>query len=436
MHDLKPYPEYRETGLPWLTQVPAHWSMSPNRAVMRRRKVLVGDQHSQYRLLSLTKEGVIVRDVASGKGKFSTDLGTSQEVRSGDLVLCLFDVPETPRTIGLSRYDGMITGAYTVMDFLIPDHARYLELFYTAMDDRKLLSPLYSGLRNTIPPARFLGTKSPLPPADEQASIVRFLDHINRRIERTIRGKRKVIALLNEQKQVIIHRAVTHGKHSEWKSWPVRAVLRPTKRFGYPDKTLLSLFRDFGVIPKDSRHNKNADVQDLSLCQLVKPGDVVMNKMKAWQGSIAVSELEGIVSPDYMVLEFIIDDVVDRYFHYLLRSPEMVTEYRKNAYGVRPGQWRLMYPEFCRLHLSIPPVREQERIVSQIEDETHNIERTIAHTETEVNLLREYRTRLASDVVTGKLDVREAAAGLPAEIIEEPEADTEPEELEDDNPDA
>lgn len=108
--DLKPYPEYKESGLPWLGLVPAHWGLIPNRGLIRRRKVLVGKQHRRYRLLSLTKQGVIVRDTTSGKGKFSSDMGTSQEVRDGDLVFCLFDVPETPRTVGLSRYDGMITG--------------------------------------------------------------------------------------------------------------------------------------------------------------------------------------------------------------------------------------------------------------------------------------------------------------------------------------
>ena len=83
--DLRPYPAYKDSGLPWLEKVPEHWSLLPNRALMRRRKVLVGAQHSKYQLLSLTKEGVIVRDVDSGKGKFSADMGTSQEVRAGDL---------------------------------------------------------------------------------------------------------------------------------------------------------------------------------------------------------------------------------------------------------------------------------------------------------------------------------------------------------------
>jgi type I restriction enzyme, S subunit len=152
---LKPYPAYRPSGLPWTERIPQHWGLLPNRALVRKRKVLVGKQHPDYRLLSLTKQGVIVRDVASGKGKFSSDMGTSQEVRIGDLVFCLFDVPETPRTVGLSPHAGMITGAYTVFESIVQKTAGYFEVFYRAMDDRKLLSPLYSGLRNTIPPPPF-----------------------------------------------------------------------------------------------------------------------------------------------------------------------------------------------------------------------------------------------------------------------------------------
>jgi type I restriction enzyme S subunit len=209
--DLKPYAEYKDSGLPWLGQVPGHWELVPNRGLVRRRKVLVGNRHTDYRLLSLTKQGVIIRDLTTGKGKFSSDMGTSQEVREGDIVFCLFDVPETPRTVGLSCYNGMITGAYTIFEFLRRGRREYFESFYQAMDDCKLLSPLYSGLRNTIPAERFLGTKTPQPPAEEQAAIVRFLAWANGRLERAIRAKWKVIALLNEQKQAIIHRAVTRG---------------------------------------------------------------------------------------------------------------------------------------------------------------------------------------------------------------------------------
>lgn len=105
----------------------------------------------------------------------------------------------------------MITGAYTVFECKDKQLAQFLEAFYIAIDDRKLLSPLYSGLRNTIPPPVLLGQKTPLPPAPEQAAIVRFLYHADCKIHRNIRAKQKLIKLLEEQKQAIIHRAVTRG---------------------------------------------------------------------------------------------------------------------------------------------------------------------------------------------------------------------------------
>ena len=146
----RPYPVYKQTGVKWLGQIPKHWSLIPNRFLVRPRKSLVGEKHNEHELLSLTKKGIIVRDVSSGRGKFSADMGSCQEVKSGDLVFCLFDVPETPRTVGLSSHNGMITGAYTIFECDDCQLRRYLEAYYIAMDDRKLLSPMYSGLRNTI----------------------------------------------------------------------------------------------------------------------------------------------------------------------------------------------------------------------------------------------------------------------------------------------
>jgi type I restriction enzyme, S subunit len=277
------------------------------------------------------------------------------------------------------------------------------------------------------------------PYAEYKESGLPWLDMVPKHWD--IRTKRKLIGLLNEQKQAIIQTAISKVSTPDCRTMPVRAVLRPVKRMGHPNRTLLSLFRDYGVIPKDSRENKNVNVRDLALCQLVNPGNVVMNKMKAWQGSIAVSGLEGIVSPDYMVLEFQIKPIVEDFFHHALRSPSMVAKYRKQAYGVRPGQWRLMYPDFCRLRLPVPSIEEQQSIVNHIRSEAQGLNTAIARTEREIALMQEYRTRLTADIVTGKLDVREAAAKLPAlpatpQAILDTEELTEPEPNEDDNAEA
>ena len=206
---LDPSVPLKPSGIPWLGEIPAHWDLSPNRAHLRIRKVLVGQRHPQFQLLSLTKRGVIVRDLSEMRGKFSSDMGTSQEVRSGDLVFCLFDVPETPRTVGLSQHDGMITGAYTVMECSDLEVAKFLELFYIAMDDRKLLSPMYSGLRNTIPKDRFLGAKTPLPSAGERVAILRAVQQETSFLIQAISRLEREIDLLREYRTRLVADVVT-----------------------------------------------------------------------------------------------------------------------------------------------------------------------------------------------------------------------------------
>lgn len=206
---LDPNVRMKPSGVDWLGDVPEHWDLVPNKAHLRIRKVLVGSRHTEYQLLSLTKQGVIVRDISSGKGKFSSDMGTSQEVRFGDIVFCLFDVPETPRTVGLSLHDGMITGAYTVMECRDPKVAQFLELFYKAMDDRKLLSPMYSGLRNTIPKNRLLGAKTPIPPPDEINAIIDYVATSTSEIEASIALAHSGVELLSEYRTRLTADVVT-----------------------------------------------------------------------------------------------------------------------------------------------------------------------------------------------------------------------------------
>jgi type I restriction enzyme S subunit len=431
---LKPYEDYKETGLPWVPVVPKHWELFPNRAIVRKRKVLVGKRHSEYKLLSLTKGGVIVRDISTGKGKFSSDMGTSQEVRKGDLVFCLFDVPETPRTVGKSCHDGMITGAYTVFKSRDLKPVDFFERFYIAMDDRKLLSPLYSGLRNTIPPERFLGAKTPLPPPEEQEAIVRFLDHAHGRIDRAIRAKRKVIALLNEQKQAIIHKAVTRGLNpdaplkpsgipwlgdipSNWEVMRAKYLFREVdERSKEGKETHLAMSQRLGLVPSNlvGSAMRSESYAGAKLCQ---ENDLVLNRLKAHLGVFALAKQSGVISPDYSVFRrrFAISM---EYFESTLRSSACRRELRIRAKGLVEGFWRLYTDDFYDIRLPVPPREEQEKIISGITSETRTLTAAIARLDREIELLREYRTRLTADVVTGKLDVREAAKSLPAESVE------------------
>jgi type I restriction enzyme S subunit len=444
--NLKPYTGYKASDLPWLKQVPAHWELIPNRGLVRRRKVLVGERHTDYRLLSLTKQGVIVRDISTGKGKFSSDMGTSQEVRGGDLVFCLFDVPETPRTVGLSRQAGMITGAYTVFESLGRSNSEYFELFYQAMDDRKLLSPLYSGLRHTIPAARFLGTKSPLPPLEEQEAIVRFLAWANGRVERAIRSKRKVIALLNEQKQAIIHKAVTLGLDSNvalkpsgvpWLGdipahWEVRRLrasvtdcvngLWGTDPGGESDITCVRVadFDRKNLRVSLLRKTTRSIPTSARTRRLLKTGDLLLEKSgggdKQPVGAVVMYDHdEPAVCSNFVARLAIARGYEPRFLNYLhcaLYARRMNVPSIKQTTGIQ----NLDGKSYLSERAGFPPLDEQQKIAAFLDAECLRFVAAMSRIEDETKLLKEYRTRLMADVVTGKLDVREAAAKLPDDI--------------------
>ena len=448
--DLKPYPAMKGSGLPWCPQIPSHWELNPNRMFLRQRKVLVGERHSDYTLLSLTKQGVIVRDLTNNKGKFSSDMGTSQEVRCGDLVMCLFDVPETPRTVGLSQHDGMITGAYTVFDVRDASAGKWLEKFYISMDDRKVLSPLYSGLRNTIPKPRFLATKTPIPPPTEHVAIEKYLDYVGRRVRQLVRAKRKLITLLTEQKQAIINRVVTRGINPDvpmkdsgvewlgkvpehWEVLPNRAMFNEIKDRDYPDEQMLSVTISRGVIQQatllKNSWKKDQSNLDRSKYKLVQPGDIAYNKMRAWQGAFGSSSYRGIISPAYIV-QRPRPGCSARYFHYLFRTPGFAKEAERWSYGIDSDMWSLRSEHFRLIYACFPPPAEQAAIFEYLDQATIDIDIAIARAQREIELFSEYRTRLIADIVTGKLDVREAAAKLPdklkddddeVELIDEPE---------------
>lgn len=206
---LDPNVKLKDSGIPWLGEIPEHWESMPNRANLKIRKILVGERSSEYTLLSLTMRGVIARDMENPTGKFPAEFNTYQEVRPGDLIFCLFDIDETPRGVGISRLNGMITGAYTVFEPRNPEIAEFLYFHYLAMDEEKCLKPLYTGLRKTIPKPRFLGIKTPIPPPDERIAIVHHIKKETVRIDTIIARYEREITLLREYRTRLTADVVT-----------------------------------------------------------------------------------------------------------------------------------------------------------------------------------------------------------------------------------
>jgi type I restriction enzyme, S subunit len=190
-----------------------------------------------------------------------------------------------------------------------------------------------------------------------------------------------------------------------WNLKPFWSLYRRQKRTGYPSETLLSVYRDFGVVRKSSRddNNNNKASEDLSGYQIVYPSDVAMNKMKAWQGSLGVSKYQGIVSPAYFVFESL-HNHYDAYLHHLMRSPRYIAGYLRMSKGIRVNQWDLDPQYHSRMQITLPSYDEQKSIATYLDKATTKIDTLIEKQTKLIELLKEKRQAVISSAVTRGLD--------------------------------
>lgn len=183
---------------------------------------------------------------------------------------------------------------------------------------------------------------------------------------------------------------------ANWKVSLLKFSIRWKSEKGQPDAEVLSLYRDLGVVPKNSRDdNHNVTSLDTSGYKVVDIGDFVINKMKAWQGSMAVSKYAGIVSPAYHVCEITNPDIYKEYFHHLLRNPAYIPEYLRLSTGMRTGQWDLGFDDFKNIPFIIPPYDEQIQIVKKIDRKCAEIDSVIADTQKTSTSTRRSNSRLS-----------------------------------------
>lgn len=272
-----------------------------------------------------------------------------------------------------------------------------------------------------------------IPPTDEQGAIVKYLGHAHARIDRAIDAKRRLIALLEEKKQATIHQAVARGLDPTvplrdsgvaWLGqipahWEVRRAKYIFKEFDNRSGTglerLLSLRAAAGLVFHDEVSDRHIGPEVLTKYKKVRPGHLVMNRMRAASGLFAIASTHGLVSPDYSTME--VSKIVDaRFYLRLLKSRAAMTEFRRQSTGLGTGEsgfMRLYSEAFGRIPMPIPPLEEQNKIsdeLARLEQEANEVTIRVSR---EIELLREFRTRLTSDVVTGQLDVRAIAETLP-----------------------
>ncbi len=263
----------------------------------------------------------------------------------------------------------------------------------------------------------------PLLCENEQQKIAEFLDRECGKIDGLKTDIQAQIDTLEQYKRSVITEAVTHGLNPSapmkdsgagwmpliplhWKADKLKFHLRQRGIKNQIDKQVLSLYREYGIVPKDSRDdNHNVTSEDVSDYRYVRVGDFVVNKMKAWQGSVAVSNYEGIVSPAYFVYEFSDDLINKRYFHYLMRNKTYATEFRRLSGGIREGQWDLPSEALNNTIILLPPLDEQQEIADYLDNKCAEIEQIIADKKSQIETLDGYKKSLIYEYVTGKKEV-------------------------------
>lgn len=188
---------------------------------------------------------------------------------------------------------------------------------------------------------------------------------------------------------------------NHWRVSKIKQIVRWKSVKGQPDLPVLSLYRDYGVIPKDSRDdNHNVTSLDTSGYKVVEHGDLVINKMKAWQGSLAVSEYNGIVSPAYHICKITSENICKKYLHYLLRDASYLPEYMRLSTGLRVGQWDLSFDDFKNIPFLVPPLAEQERIAAFLDAGCSEIDAVLEKTRASIEEYKKLKQAVITQAVT------------------------------------
>ena len=150
--------------------------------------------------------------------------------------------------------------------------------------------------------------------------------------------------------------------------------------------------------------NHNVTSLDTDSYKYVEQGDLVINKMKAWSGSLGVSDYEGIVSPAYYVCKVDYSKVTPRFIHHYMRNLGIVEAYEMYSAGMRIGQWDLSIDDFMGIKVALPPYQEQDRIAERIDKDTAKVDALIANQQAQIEKLKQYKQSLITEVVTKGLD--------------------------------
>ncbi len=429
------YGTYKDSCIDWLGKVPMHWDLSPLKNVASvNDEALPENTPPDYWLRYVDIAAVDpVAGIKATQEMYFRDAPSRarRRVRHGDVIVSTVRTylkaitrivePEDnlvvstgfavlrPRSGLESRFAGYICQSVYFIDEVI---SRSVGVSYPAINASDLVRIV-----------------APVPPPEEQVGIADFLDRETARIDILIGRYERLISLLQEKRQALISHAVTKGLDpnvsmtdsgvewlgempAHWSVWRNRMLFQEVnERSTTGEEELLTVSHLTGVTPRSEKSNVTMfmaeTLEGYKRCQV---GDLIINTMWAWMGALGTTPLDGLVSPSYNVYRPRKPEIVDpAYYDVLCRIPSHIVEIRRYSTGVWESRLRLYPDAFFGMHVALPPLSEQHRIVHYLASETAKIDALIAKAREAIALLREHRTSLISAAVTGKIDVSEPA---------------------------
>jgi type I restriction enzyme, S subunit len=448
---LKPYPQYRESSVPWLAHVPSHWGVLRAKYCFREvdERSLTGAED----LLSVSHIFGVKKRSESNATMFLAKSNKGHKLCSpGDLIINTMWA--WMGALGVSPHEGIVSPSYAVYrptkgNPMLNQYADYLVRSPLYVSNYIIRSTGIHSSRLRLYPEQFLRVPLLCPLQGEQAAIARFLSSVNARLERAIRAKKKLIGLLNEERQIVIGCAVMSGFNAaarlkpagiSWlgdvpEHWTITRLKTLSKFVTSGSRGWARYYSDEGplFLRIGNISTSSVDLRLKRITRVSPPADAEGERTRVRENDLLLSITAQIgavgIVPAGLGEAYVNQHTAlirlknclcnPRWVAYCLLSEFGKTQCRlRTAGGTKVG---LTLDDVKTLLVLLPPPAEQNGIVREIDDRTASMDVAIARAEREIELIREYRTRMITDVVTGQLDVVSAAERLPVEI-EGPEA--------------
>lgn len=419
------YESYKDSNIEWLGNVPHGWKTIKLKFLTQIVKRIAGREGPD--VLSITQNGIKIKDVTSGEGQLAEDYSNYQIVNRGDFAMNHMDL--LTGYVGISNFDGVVS----------PDY-RVFRRTSDELDDRYLLLILQIGYKQRIffrygqgvsllgrwrfPAENFKEFQIPIPPLREQRAIAAVLEEKCAWVDEAVRIKEEQILLLRERQQILIQQAVTRGLNPaspmkdsgvDWigqipAHWGVenpKRIFNHRKERARKGEPQLAATQKYGVIPQvkfmDLEGRRITQVLlDFDILKHVEAGDFVIS-MRSFQGGLEYSEYTGSVSSAYVAIEPG-PRIYAPFYKYIFKSARYIEALQATSNLVRDGQ-ALRFDNFAMVTLPVCPVHEQREIAEYLDVALAKSGQGIAIKEEQIATLKEYKTTLINAAVTGKIKV-------------------------------